>query len=86
MKFKFGVEKVHVRSVTPSCLTLCDPMDCSPPGSSAHGTLQVRALEWVARPSSRGSSRLRDQICVSCISCTVGRFFINEPPGKPRKK
>ena len=36
------------------CLTLCDPMDCSPPGSSVHGTLQARILEWVAIPFSRG--------------------------------
>ena len=39
-----------------SCPTLCDPMDCGPPGSSVHGILQVRILEWVAMPSSRGSS------------------------------
>ena len=38
------------------CLTLCDPMDCSPPGSSVHRIFQVRILEWVAIPSSRGSS------------------------------
>ena len=49
-----------VCSLTQSCLTLCDPMDCSPPGSSAHGILQARILEWVAMPSSRGSSRPRD--------------------------
>ena len=40
--------------------TLCDSMDCSPPGSSVHGILQTRSLEWVAMPSSRGSSRPRD--------------------------
>ena len=40
------------------CLTLCSPMDCSPPGSSGHGILQARVLEWVAMTSSRGSSRL----------------------------
>ena len=39
-----------------SCLTLCDPMNCSPPGSSVHGILQARILEWVAMLSSRGSS------------------------------
>ena len=39
-----------------SCLTLCDPTDCSPPGSSVHGILQARTLEWVAMPSSGGSS------------------------------
>ena len=51
---------------------LCDPMDHSPPGSSADGILQARTLEWVAMPSSRGSSRFRDQTQVSCIA---GRFF-----------
>ena len=39
-----------------SCSTLCDPMNCNPPGSSVHGILQARILEWVAMPSSRGSS------------------------------
>ena len=42
--------------VTHSCLTLCDPVDCSPPGSSIHGILQARTLEWVAISFSRGSS------------------------------
>ena len=55
-----------------SCLTRCDPMDCSPPGSSVHGTLQTRLLEWVAMSFSRGSSRPRDQTCISYVSC-VGR-------------
>ena len=54
------------------CLTLCDPMDCSPPGSSVHGILQARILEWVAMLSSRGSSPPRDQTQVSHIG---GRFF-----------
>ena len=40
-----------------SCLTLCDPVGCSPPGSSAHGIFQARILEWVAVPSSRDSSQ-----------------------------
>ena len=57
------------------CLTLCDPMDCSPPGSSVHGILQARVLEWVAMPSSRGSSQPRDQTHVSCISC-IGRQIL----------
>ena len=48
-------------------------MDCSPPGSSVHGILQARILEWVAVPFSRGSSQRRDQMWVSCIA---GRFFI----------
>ena len=46
-------------------LTPCDPMDCSPPGSSIHGILQARILEWVAMPSSRGSSWPRDQTHIS---------------------
>ena len=50
----------------------CDPMDCSPPGSSVHGILQARILEWVAIPFSRGSSKPRDRTQVSCIA---GRFF-----------
>ena len=54
------------------CLSLCDPVDCGPPGSSVHGILQARLLEWVAIPSSRGSSQPRDQTWVSCIT---GRFF-----------
>ena len=58
-----------------SCTTLCDPVDCSPPGSSDHEILQVWILEWVAMPSSWGSSRPRDQTCVSCVSCIAGRFF-----------
>ena len=55
-------------------------MDFSPPGSSVHGILQARILEWVAMPSSRGSSQPRDQTQVSCIA---SRFFTTEPPGKP---
>ena len=42
--------------VAQSCLTLCDPMDYSPPGSSVHGILQARILEWIAIPFSRGFS------------------------------
>ena len=52
-------EKMKVL-VAQSCLILCDPMDCNVPGSSVHGMLQVRILEWVAIPFSRGSSQLRD--------------------------
>ena len=54
------------------CLSLCDPVDCGPPGSSVHGILQARILEWVAISFSRGSSRPRDQTLVSCIS-GIGR-------------
>ena len=65
---------------TQSCPILCDPMDCSLPGSSVHGILQARILEWVAIPFSRGSYQPRDQTQVSCIA---GRFFTIWPPGKP---
>ena len=58
--------------VTQSYLTLCDPMDCSPPGSSVHEFFQARILEWVAISFSRGSSQTRDR---TWVSCTAGRFF-----------
>ena len=51
-----------------SCLTLCDPVDCSPPGSSVGRILQARILGWVAMPSSGGCSQPRDQTCVSYVS------------------
>ena len=63
--------KMHVL-VTQSCLTLCNPVDCSRPGSSVPGILQARILGWVAIPFSRGSSQPKDQTWVSCIS---GKFF-----------
>ena len=50
------------------CPTLCDPMGYSPPGSSVHGILWARTLEWVAMPSSRGSSQSRDQTHISCVA------------------
>ena len=59
-------------SVTQSCLTLCNPMDCSPPGSTVLGILQARILEWLAISLSRGSSWPRAWTWVSCIA---GRFF-----------
>ena len=58
--------------VTQLCPTLCHPMDCSLPGSSVHGILQARILEWVSIPFSRGSSWPRDQTRVSCIPDSVG--------------
>ena len=58
--------------VAQSCPTLCDPMDCSPPGSFIHGIFQARILEWVAIPFSGRSSQPRDQIWVSHIA---GRLF-----------
>ena len=65
--------KVKVKVlVIQSFLTLCDPMDCSPPVSSVQGILQARLLEWVAIPFSRGSSQPRDR---TQVSWTAGRFF-----------
>ena len=57
------------------CLILCNPMDCSPPGSSVHGILQGRILEWVAMTSSKGSSQPRDGTRISYISC-IGRWIL----------
>ena len=57
-----------VSEVAQSCPTLCNPTDCSLPGSSIHGIFQVRVLEWVSISFSRGSSRPRDRTWFSCVS------------------
>ena len=72
---------VHAQSLH-SCLTLCDPVDCSPPGSSIPGVSQAGILEWIAMPSSGGSSPLRDRNCISCSLSTAGELFSTEPPGR----
>ena len=64
--------KVKVKVKSLSRVRLCDPVDCSLPGSSAHGILQARILEWVAISFSRGSSQPRDRTRVSHIG---GRRF-----------
>jgi len=66
--------------VVQSCPTLCnDPMNCSPPGSSVHGILQARILEWVAISFSRGSSQPEDWTHVSCIGRQICSLqFANE--------
>ena len=58
-----------------SCLTLCNPMDCSPTGSSVHGILQARILEWIAVPFSRWSSLPRDWTRISYVS-SIGRWVL----------
>ena len=73
-----GVMIIIVVLVTKLCLTLCHPMDCSPPGSS--GISQARILEQVAISFSRGSFRPRDQ---THVSCTGRSFFTTEPAGEP---
>ena len=55
--------------------SLCDPMDCSPPGASVHGILQARILKWGAISYSMRSSQLRDLTCISCVSC-AGRQIL----------
>ena len=67
-------KKTHVHAQL--CLTLCDLMDCSLLGSSVHGILQARLLEWVAISFSR------DQTCVCCLAV---RFLTSESPGKPKE-
>ena len=67
-----AAEEVLPRSVTQLCPTVCDPRDCSPPGSTVHGILQTRILEWVAVPFSRGSSWPRNQTLVPSVSCIAG--------------
>ena len=73
-----------------SCLTLCNPIDYSPPGSSVHGIILARILEWVTISFCRGSSKPREQTHIFYVSCT-GRHiivclfvFTTEPPGKPK--
>ena len=77
-----GLARIHCMCVQwlQSCPTLCNHMDCSPPGSSVPAILQVRILEWVALPSSKASSWPGDR---TGISCSAGGVFAAEPPGKP---
>ena len=78
LRSPLGVVKESESEAAQSCPTLCDPMDCSLPGSSVHGIFQARILECVAISFSRGSSRPRDQTWVSHIAgrltggCGVG--------------
>ena len=67
----------HCHLVSMSCPTLCNPMDCSPPGSSILGILQARILAWVAMPSSRGNPGIEP-----VSPALAGRFFTTEPLGK----
>ena len=66
---------VHECRHTHSCLTLCDPMDCGPPGSFAHGIFQARMLEWIVISFSRESFWSRNQIYISCLSC-ISRWVL----------
>ena len=73
----------HMCSVAKLCLTLCDPMDCGPPGSSVHGILQARILVWVAVPSSRGSSLPRiEPVALMSPALAGGVFTTNATWGR----
>ena len=67
------------------CLTLCDPIDYSPPGPSVQGILQARILEWGAMPSSRGSSQPRDraQVSYSLLHRQAGSLLLTSPGNSP---
>ena len=69
-----------------SCLTLCDPMNWSPPDSPVHGVLQARILAWVALPFCSGSSRprVRTRISYICLRCQVAPYLL-APPGAPQQ-
>ena len=71
------------RSVAQSCQSLCDPMDCSPPGSSVHGTLQARILECVAMPFSRDRPHPGIEPGSPVSPALAAGVFTTEPPGKP---
>ena len=73
----------HVCSVTQSCLSHCDPMDCILLNSSAHGIFQARILEQVAVSYGRDTSRARDRICISLLLFHWQDSLPLTPPGKP---
>ena len=73
----------HMHALTQSCLTFCDPMDCSPPSASVHGILQARILEWVAIPFSRG---LPDPGIKPEPLVLQADSLPSEPPGKVHAK
>ena len=76
----FSLDDMKVKVLVDQlCLTLYDPLDYSPPSSSVHGIVQVRILEWLAIPFSRGSSWPRDRSHISWIS---GRFYTVRPTGE----
>ena len=83
MLVSYNMKKVKVL-VTQLCSALCNPMECSPPSSSAHGILQARILEWAVMPSSRGSFQPRDQ---TQVFRTADRFSYRQShQGSPNIK
>ena len=77
-----GIQLEHACCVTKSCLTIYDPMDCSPPGSSVHEIFQARILEQVAISSSGGLPNPGIQPMSPASPALAGGFFTTEPPGK----
>ena len=69
--------------VTQSCLTLRDPMDCSPPGSSVHGIFQVRILKWVAISFPGDITDLGIEPGCPASPASAGEFFTTTPLGSP---
>ena len=67
-RLNYGTSTQQTVCFAQLCLTLCDPMDCSLPGSSIHGIYQARILGWIAIPPPGGSSRPRDQTHISYVS------------------
>ena len=89
--FYFGIFKINrLQFLKQLCACVCTKLLqsyltlCSPPGFSVHGILQARILEWVAMPSFRGSSQLRDQTHVSCLLHWQMGSLPLSPPGKLR--
>ena len=78
-----GITAAAAAKSLQSCPTLCNPMDCTPLGSSVQEIVQARILEWVAMPSSRGSSRSRDWTHVSCVSCISRQVLYHRCHLKP---
>ena len=70
----YKCKQIWLCLITQLCPTLCNSMDCSPPGSSVQEIFRARLLEWVAISFSRGSSQPEDQ---THVSCNAGRFFTN---------
>ena len=73
VNFSLGKSMLSILYV---CVHACEVTSYRPPGSSVHEILQAKIVEWVAMPSSRGSSQLRDQTCISYVSC-IGRLALH---------
>ena len=80
-----GPRRAHACLHAQSCLTLCDPIGCSLPGSSVHGILQARILEWVAISYFRGSCPSRDRTHLFCVSCIDRWILYHWAPRDPTK-